>query len=128
MDAADNEQTKILRGMWAEMKGLNGRVDKTNAALAELRESTKAGLAELRESTEAGLAELRESTNAGLAEIRDQMRDGFAELRTEMHDGFTRLDSRIDRLGDIAGDHVREHAARVARLEALAGLPPTVAR
>ena len=85
MDAADNEQTKILRGMWAEMKGLNGRVDKTNAALAELRESTK----------------------AGFAEIRDQMRDGFAELRTEMHDGFTRLDSRIDRLGDIAGDHVR---------------------
>ena len=109
---SDNEerQTEILMGMWAEMKGLNGRVDKTNAALAELREETHDGFTRL----DARIDKLTEETHAGFADVRGEL----AELRGEVA-GTNR---RIDRLGDIAGDHVRELAVRVARLEVHVGL------
>ena len=106
MDAADNEQTQILREIWNQMKALNSRTDGVIKGLEDLR------------------VELKQE----IGTLRDETRDGLASVRQEMHDGFARLDSRIDRLGDIAGDHVRELAVRVARLEALAGLPPTGAR
>ncbi|MSP63466.1 MAG: hypothetical protein EXR72_24600 [Myxococcales bacterium] len=104
--SGDNEQTEILRGMWSELKvinsSLNAKIDTTNARLDGLRTDLKAEIRELGEETRAGLA----------------------DLRTEMHDGFACLDARIDRIGEIAGDPVRDRRDRVARLEQHAGLAP----
>ncbi|MSP61441.1 MAG: hypothetical protein EXR72_14060 [Myxococcales bacterium] len=76
------------------------------------------------DATNAGLDGLRTDLKAEIGELREQTRAGFADLRTEMHDGFASLDARIDRLGEIAGEHVRDLRDRVTRIEQHVGLAP----
>lgn len=51
-----DEIIEILRGMWGEMKALNGRVDKTNARLDGLRADTADGFAAVRAEIAGGFA------------------------------------------------------------------------
>ena len=64
-----DEQVELLRGIWNEMKALNGRIEKTNDGLAELRGEVRTGLAEVR----AEIGELRTEVRTDLTELRDRI-------------------------------------------------------
>ncbi len=64
-----DEQVELLRGIWNEMKALNGRIEKTNDGLAELRGEVRTGLAEVR----AEIGELRTDVRTDLTELRDRI-------------------------------------------------------
>ncbi len=81
-----DEQVELLRGIWNELKTVNGRITKTNEALGELRVEVHDGLAELR----GGLVEVRGGlveVRGGLVEVRGglaEVREGLAEVRDEV--------------------------------------------
>lgn len=64
-----DEQVELLRGIWNEMKALNGRIEKTNDGLAELRGEVRTGLAEVRGE----IGELRAEVRTDLTELRDRI-------------------------------------------------------
>src|ERR1019366_497046 len=61
-----DEQVELLRGIWNEMKALNGRVDATNVAL-----------------------------NDGLGGLRAELHDGLGGLRAELHDEIGTLGAKL---------------------------------
>ena len=94
----NGETVRILREIWNEMKALNGRVDRTNSGLEDLR-----------------------------GEVRE-LRGEVHELRGEVHElrgDVQRLDGRIENL--LLGTHAEEHRdfrERIVRLEVQVGLAP----
>ncbi|MEK6607360.1 MAG: hypothetical protein AABZ30_06850 [Myxococcota bacterium] len=98
----NGEVLKVLRGMWGEMKTLNGRVNGTNERLEALRGDVEA----LRGDVEG-------------------LRGDVGELRGDVQT----LGRRIDNV--LLGAHGDEHTelrGRVTRLERHAGLSPTRTR
>ena len=92
------ETVRILREIWNEMKALNGRVDRTNSGLAELRGDVR---------------ELRGEVH--------ELRGDVGELRGDVQ----RLDGRMENL--LLGAHAQEHRdfrERIVRLEVGVGIAP----
>jgi hypothetical protein len=88
-NSGQGEQIEILRGMWREMKGLNGRIDKTNERLDKLCTEIKSEIGALREKTEAGFAKL------------DDRFDNF--LRGEHGREHAELRERVERIEQHLG-------------------------
>jgi hypothetical protein len=72
-----DEQVELLRGIWNEMKALNGRITTTNESLGELRTEVRDGV-------------------RGLGGRIDAVNESLGELRTEVRDGVRGLGERID--------------------------------
>ncbi len=89
-----DEQVELLRGIWNEMKALNGRIEKTNDGLAELRGEVRTGLAEVRGEVRTGLAEVR----AEIGELRAEVRTDLTELRDRIDATHSRSVHRDMRL------------------------------
>jgi chromosome segregation ATPase len=109
---ADNEQTEILRGIWTEMKALNGRVDKTNT-----------GLEAVRTEFSGALVDLRSEMNENIESLKRRMTDSEVRLATAV----TQLASDVQSFGQQVKEWRKEHRedrnelrARVSRLEQLA--------
>ncbi len=73
-----DEQVELLRGIWNEMKALNGRVDTTNERLV---------------CVERGLP----TTNEKLVDLDGGLSTRLDLLRDEMHSGFRGFSERIRR-------------------------------
>jgi len=118
-----DEQLEVLRAIWGEMKGLNGRVNTTNERLDELRRELKTEIGELRVELKSEMSVLRGDIDVvhrrsverdlrlgtSLTELSRDVR----ELTVVVHDW--RDEHRLDR------EHLR---GRVERLERRAGLEP----
>ena len=115
-NGGDREQVEILRAIWNEMKGLNGRVDKTNDRLDAVRTELKQEISGLRIELTSESGALRQrlvesevrlatATTALPGDVRDLsglIRDWRQEHREERAELRTRVD-RIERhlsLGD----------------------------
>jgi hypothetical protein len=85
-----DEQVELLRGIWNEMKALNGRTTRTNEALEQLRAEVREGLAELR----GGLTEVR----GGLTEVREEVH-ALGERIDVVHSRSVERDMRL--AGDL---------------------------
>jgi hypothetical protein len=75
-----DEQVELLRGIWNEMKALNGRVTTTNERLDDLRSEFRSEMGGLRTEmrTEMGgvrtqMGELRAELRAGLADLGERI-------------------------------------------------------
>src|ERR1019366_6280690 len=133
-----DEQVELLRGIWNEMKALNGRVDATNVALND-------GLGGLRAELHDGLGGLRAKLHQAIGGLRSEFKEEFFALRTDLKTEIRRNVDRDLRLGTAVAElslDVREltgivHAwrdehrldredlrERVARLERRIGLDP----
>ncbi|GMU61177.1 MAG: hypothetical protein AMXMBFR34_29400 [Myxococcaceae bacterium] len=107
-----SEQTELLRGIWTEMKALNGCVDKTNERLDAVRTEFSGALVDLR-------SEMNENIEA----LKRRMTDSEVRLATAV----TQLAQDVQSFGQQEKEWRKEHRedrnelrARVARLEALA--------
>ncbi|MEK6608724.1 MAG: hypothetical protein AABZ30_13775 [Myxococcota bacterium] len=106
----NTEVLEVLRGMWGEMKTLNGRVNGTNERLER-------GFAELRGEVEA----LTVRVERGFGELRGDVKQLRGDVQT--------LGRRIDNV--LLGAHGDEHADlrdRVTRIEQHVGLVPSPTR
>src|ERR1035438_2240582 len=74
-----DEQVELLRGIWNEMKALNGRVDATNVAL-----------------------------NDGLGGLRAELHDGLGGLRAELHDEIGTLGAKLHQAIGGLGSEFKE--------------------
>ena len=112
-DRAD-EQVEILRAIWNEMKGLNGRVDKTNDRLDAVRVEVKGEIAELR-------TELKSEV--------DQLRRRVVESEVRLATATTQLSTEVQSLGGLIREWREEHRSdradirhRIERLEDRVGI------
>jgi hypothetical protein len=94
-----DEQVELLRGIWNEMKALNGRVDTTNERLGNL----EGGLNTLR----GGLDSLHDEAHAG---FRD-----FSERIDAVHERSVWADLRIASPGGPSDERVRATGAPRSR-------------
>jgi DNA anti-recombination protein RmuC len=131
MMADHGESIELLRGIWNEMKGLNGWVRRTNTRLDGLR----ADLAGRLDQTNARLDQTNarlDQTNTRLDGVREELGARIAEtnarldrMAARVDAGFALVNQRFDQL--LVGEHGREHRdfrERIARLETTTGLPP----
>ena len=109
-----DEQVEILRAIWNEMKGLNGRVDKTNERLDAVRLEVKYEIVELR-------TELKDEL--------DQLRRRVVESEVRLATATTQLSTEVQSLGGLIREWREEHRAdradirhRIERLEDRAGI------
>ena len=115
-----DEQVELLRGIWSEMKALNGRVTTTNEQLGEVRAELRSGLADVRAELRAGLTEVR----AGLDEVRGSI--GVLGERIDLaHTRSVERDLRIaTALTEVAGEvHELRGDVHDLRLDVRCGLP-----
>ncbi len=135
-----DEQVELLRGIWNEMKALNGRVTTTNEQLGEVRAEMRAGFEEVRGSIQVlgDRIELVHSRSverdlhiatalANVAGEVHELRGEMHELRGDVHG--LRLDVRD--LKSVVFEWHDEHRAdrtnleeRVERLERHVGIEP----
>jgi hypothetical protein len=144
-----DEQVELLRGIWNEMKALNGRVDATNVALNDglggLRAELHDGLGGLRAELHDEIGTLGAKLHQAIGGLRSEFKEEFFALRTDLKTEIRRNVDRDLRLGTAVAElslDVREltgivHAwrdehrldredlrERVARLERRIGLDP----
>jgi chromosome segregation ATPase len=86
-----DEQLEVLRAIWGEMKGLNGRVgttnerlDQTNQQLDDLRRELKTEIGELRGELRTEIGELRGELKTEIGELRGELKTEIGELRSEL--------------------------------------------
>lgn len=108
----ESAQVKILRGIWNEMKALNGRVDQTNARL---------------DQTNLGLEAVRQDVTQEVDGLRRRVVDSEVRLAT----ATTQLCSDVQELSGLIREWRQEHRAervelreRVNRIEDHLGLGP----
>ena len=90
-----DEQVELLRGIWNEMKALNGRVDATNVALND-------GLGGLRAELHDEIGGLGVKLHDGLDGVRGELHDEIGGLRAELHDGLGGLRAELhDEIGTL---------------------------
>jgi uncharacterized protein YkvS len=99
-----DEQLELLRGIWNEMKTLNGRITKTNESLGELRTEVRDGIRGLTERVDAvhSRAVERDLRLAGdLRDLKLDVRD-LKNVAFAWHDEHradrTNLQERVERL------------------------------
>jgi predicted nucleic acid-binding Zn-ribbon protein len=98
----DNEQIEILRAIWAEMKALNGRVDKTNERLDAVRTEIKGEMDELRRrvvESEVRLATATTQLSTDVQELSGLIRDWREEHRSDRAE----IRARVVRIEDHLG-------------------------
>jgi gas vesicle protein len=104
-----DEQLEVLRAIWGEMKGLNGRVgttnerlDQTNQQLDDLRRELKTEMGELRGELKTEIGELRGQLKTEIGELRGQLKTEIGELRSELKTEIGELRSEVrDEVGAL---------------------------
>jgi hypothetical protein len=144
-----DEQIELLRGIWNEMKALNGRIDTTTAALHEeiggLRSEFKEEIGGLRSEFGEQLRGLRSEFKEEIGGLRSGFAEDFLLMRADLKGEIRRNVERDLRLGTAVAElslDVREltgivHAwrdehridredlrERVTRLERRIGIDP----
>ena len=124
MNSENDVQTEILRGMWSEMKALNGRVDSVRVEMKSLNDETNRRLESFQKEVGEKLDVLTDRVDGlndrvdGLNDRVDGLPQHVEALTSYTRTGFDTLGKRVDHL--LLGEHGREHAEfreRIARLE-----------
>ncbi len=136
-----DEQVEILRGIWSEMKALNGRVDTLNGRVEGLNDRVD----KTNESLRREMGALRSEFGEQLGGLRTEIKEEIGELRIDLKTEARRNVERDLRLGTAIAElslDVRELTGivhswrdehridredlreRVARLERRVGLEP----
>ena len=106
MDAHNDEQTEILRGMWKDMveanKSLNAKIDQTNATLSQMN---------------ASLSQRIDQTNSTLSAFMQQTHENFGRV----HRNFDKVNTRLEQR-DLGSTRVDDLDARLTRVETHVGL------
>jgi hypothetical protein len=133
-----DEQVELLRGIWNEMKALNGRIDETNAALhgeiGGLRSAFKEEIGGLRSAFEEEIGGLRSVFKEELLLVRTDLKtETRRNVERDLRLGTTLAELSLDvrELTGIVHAWRDEHRIdredlreRVARLERRVGLEP----
>jgi len=124
MDAHNDEQTEILRGMWKDMveanKSLNAKIDQTNATLSQMN----ASLSQRIDQTNATLSQM----NASLSQRIDQTNSTLSAFMQQTHENFGRVHRNFDKVNtrleqrDLGSTRVDDLDARLTRVETHVGL------
>ena len=116
----DGEAIEILRGIWGEMKALNGRISGTNERLDALRTETNERLDALRNE----MNERLDDHHGLLTEVvrvlgdHDRTLKQHGDALERLADGQDLLNERLENF--MTGVHRQEHdemRARIAKLE-----------
>jgi chromosome segregation ATPase len=130
-DGGANEQTEILRGIWNEVKALNGRIDRTNDRLDAVRTELKPEIASVRTELKAEIADLRAEVHQGNERVTDLHRlmiDKDLRLSTEVTElagHVSQLVQELRKRPDRQSVELEELRQRVARLEERFGADKT---
>jgi predicted RNase H-like nuclease (RuvC/YqgF family) len=135
-----DEQLEVLRAIWGEMKGLNGRVTTTNERLDELRGELKAEMGELRGEVGGLKAEMGglkaemgglKAEMGGLRSDIDLVHRRSVDRDLRLGTSLTELSRDVRELTLVVHDWRDEHRldredlrGRVERLERHVGLGP----
>ena len=117
------EQVELLRSIWNEIKGLNGRIDQTNVRL---------------DQTNVRLDAVRTELKAEIAAVRTELKSENDALRRRMTESEIRVASAVTELAEetrglssLIRDWREEHRAdrqdiknRLDRIERQVGLTP----
>jgi hypothetical protein len=108
-----DEQVELLRGIWNEMKALNGRIDKTNSGLDALRTDLKAEIAGVRVELKGEFEVTRTELRGELAAVRTELKSELAATRTELRSELEAV--RKDLGGELAvtRTELREEISKV---------------
>ncbi len=129
-----DEQVELLRGIWSEMKGLNGRVDTLNGRVDTLNESLRREMGALRSEFGEQLGGLRTEIKGEIGELRIDLKvEARRNVERDLRLGTTIAELSLDvrELTGIVHAWRDEHRIdredlreRVARLERRVGLEP----
>jgi polyhydroxyalkanoate synthesis regulator phasin len=129
-----DEQLEVLRAIWGEMKGLNGRVNTTNERLDDLRRELKTEIGELRADFKTEIGELRGELKTEMSVLRgdiDVVHRRSVERDLRLGTSLTELSRDVRELTVVVHDWRDEHRldrehlrGRVERLERHVGLEP----
>jgi hypothetical protein len=131
-----DEQVELLRGIWNEMKSLNGRVSTTNERLDAVRTELKAEMATTRTDLKAEMTAMRTDLKAEMTAMRtefveriDVVNGRSVERDLRLGTSLAELSRDVRELTLVVHEWRDEHRldradlrARVERLERHAGV------